>query len=143
MQAAECKDDLQRFVKVVCFACSAYNSGTRTKKPFNPVLGETFQHYVDGRRVRLLAEQVSHHPPIGAVHAQSDAWKYEVSTGAEASLIPAGAPAHMGSWPRTRSQNWMQVKTKFGGNSIQVQPLARYRVTLSHSGEQFTWGQLT
>jgi hypothetical protein len=35
------------------------------EKPFNPILGETFQCRVDGCPV--YAEQISHHPPIAAV----------------------------------------------------------------------------
>ena len=34
------------------------------KKPFNPLLGETFE--LVGKDYRFLAEQVSHHPPITA-----------------------------------------------------------------------------
>jgi len=37
-------------------------------KPFNPLLGETFELVKDG--FELIAEQVSHHPPITAVHCQ-------------------------------------------------------------------------
>ena len=35
-------------------------------KPFNPILGETFEHKTDD--FELLTEQVSHHPPVTAVH---------------------------------------------------------------------------
>tara|TARA_B110000285_G_C14948050_1_gene525331 strand:+ start:729 stop:887 length:159 start_codon:yes stop_codon:yes gene_type:complete len=34
------------------------------KKPFNPLLGETFEYVT--RKYRFLGEQVSHHPPISA-----------------------------------------------------------------------------
>jgi len=33
-------------------------------KPFNPILGETFQGIIDGCLV--YGEQISHHPPISA-----------------------------------------------------------------------------
>lgn len=32
------------------------------EKPFNPILGETYQGYVDG--CPIYVEQISHHPPI-------------------------------------------------------------------------------
>lgn len=32
------------------------------EKPFNPILGETFQAWVSG--CPAYAEQISHHPPI-------------------------------------------------------------------------------
>lgn len=36
------------------------------EKPFNPVLGETFQGSINGCPVFL--EQISHHPPIAAYY---------------------------------------------------------------------------
>lgn len=35
------------------------------EKPFNPILGETFQCWING--CPAYAEQISHHPPIGAL----------------------------------------------------------------------------
>lgn len=43
------------------------------KKPYNPILGETFEATYtlsDGKQMSFFAEQVSHHPPISAFHAQ-------------------------------------------------------------------------
>jgi hypothetical protein len=34
-------------------------------KPFNPVIGETFQGFIDG--CPLYGEQTSHHPPISTI----------------------------------------------------------------------------
>jgi hypothetical protein len=34
------------------------------EKPFNPILGETYQSWIDGCPVYF--EQISHHPPIAA-----------------------------------------------------------------------------
>ncbi len=42
----------------------------RIKKPFNPLLGETFE-YFEGD-VRCVLEQVSHHPPISAFYCDCD-----------------------------------------------------------------------
>lgn len=36
------------------------------EKPFNPILGETFQGLIDGCPV--YAQQISHHPPISSVY---------------------------------------------------------------------------
>jgi hypothetical protein len=41
----------------------------RTKKPFNSLLGETCDYDYDG--IRIISEQVSHHPPISAYHAET------------------------------------------------------------------------
>ena len=42
----------------------------RYQKPFNSLLGETFDLEFQGFRV--VCEQVSHHPPISAFHAESE-----------------------------------------------------------------------
>jgi len=50
---------------VLAFSLS-YNSSVinRTTKPFNPILGETWEF--KGKNFKFLSEQVSHHPPISA-----------------------------------------------------------------------------
>ena len=53
---------------VATFAVSIYSNITRTTKPFNPLLGETFE-YNNPKKFTFVAEQVSHHPPIGASYA--------------------------------------------------------------------------
>ena len=35
-------------------------------KPFNPVIGETFQGFIDG--CPIYGEQTSHHPPISTLY---------------------------------------------------------------------------
>jgi hypothetical protein len=47
----------------------------RIKKPFNPILGETFELVND--RFRFMAEQVSHHPPITAFVAETEGFRLE------------------------------------------------------------------
>ena len=41
-----------------------FTINTRTKKPFNPLLNETWEYYTD--KFQYVSEQVSHHPPIAA-----------------------------------------------------------------------------
>lgn len=70
-----------RMLAVVRWYLSAYHVRPKgTKKPFNPVLGETFSaHFkaapstscADG--VTWTAQQVSHHPPVSAFFARDDA----------------------------------------------------------------------
>ncbi|NWS86998.1 OSBL7 protein, partial [Toxostoma redivivum] len=61
-------------VYVAAFAVSAYASTyyRAGSKPFNPVLGETYECVRPDRGFRFISEQVSHHPPISACHAESD-----------------------------------------------------------------------
>lgn len=42
----------------------------RNKKPFNPLLGETLEIEING--MKCLFEQVSHHPPISALHVEHE-----------------------------------------------------------------------
>lgn len=107
----------------------AYPSAERTYKPFNPILGETFE--LKQGNMRYIAEQarhcglrqacpacpdppacaqVSHHPPIGAAHGSGPGWTYDITS----------AP-----------------RTKFNGNSIDVFPVGRTRIRLAAFGEVY------
>lgn len=66
-----------RMAYVAAFAGSSYSSTIdRIAKPFNPLLGETFEYARPDQGYRLFAEQVSHHPPIGAMLAESPRWSF-------------------------------------------------------------------
>ncbi|CAG9465360.1 unnamed protein product [Pedinophyceae sp. YPF-701] len=108
--AAAAPDEATRLAYVAAFAVSMYPSCERTCKPFNPILGETFEYYDDDHGITFLAEQVSHHPPISAAHAEADQWTY-----------------HIVSAPRT----------KFLGNSVEIFPLGRTRITMKASGDTY------
>ncbi|KAG6823106.1 hypothetical protein H0H92_011362, partial [Tricholoma furcatifolium] len=81
--AARERDSLRRLAFVAAFAMSNYSSTIgRIAKPFNPMLGETFEYVRFDKRFRYYSEQVSHHPPISACWAEAPAWCYygEVDT---------------------------------------------------------------
>lgn len=76
-KAASIDDSTLRMVYVAAFAASEYSSTIdRIAKPFNPLLGETFEYCRKDQGFRLITEQVSHHPPISACHAESAKWDY-------------------------------------------------------------------
>uniref|UniRef100_A0A915D6Y9 Oxysterol-binding protein n=1 Tax=Ditylenchus dipsaci TaxID=166011 RepID=A0A915D6Y9_9BILA len=51
------------------------NKSAMTTKPFNPVLGETYEcDRTEDLGWRSLTEQVSHHPPATAHHAEGQQW---------------------------------------------------------------------
>lgn len=104
--ADECEDPYVRLVYAASFFISVYYAIQRTWKPFNPILGETFELTNHGG-VTFIAEQVSHHPPISAGHAETEHFTYDITS---------------------------KVKTKFLGNSIEIYPLGRTRVTLKRDG---------
>ena len=58
----------ERMVYVAVFAASIYASTLgRTSKPFNPLLGETYEYTCSETRYRFFSEQVSHNPPVSAI----------------------------------------------------------------------------
>ena len=51
-----------RLAYVAALAVSVYSSNERTKKPFNPILGETWEMALPEVDGIYVAEQVCHHP---------------------------------------------------------------------------------
>ena len=63
---------LERITAVSRWFVSGFHyKTTGVKKPYNPILGETFAcawPHADGSRTQFVSEQVSHHPPVSAIH---------------------------------------------------------------------------
>lgn len=93
-----------RMAYVAAFAGSSYSSTIdRIAKPFNPLLGETYEYARPDKGYRLFAEQVSHHPPIGAMLAESPRWSF---------------------------YGHSHVDSKFYGRSFDIKPLGLWYLTL-------------
>ncbi|XP_073057067.1 oxysterol-binding protein-related protein 3C-like [Primulina eburnea] len=105
-QADECEDPYLRLVYAASWAISVYFAYQRTWKPFNPILGETYEMANHGG-ITFISEQISHHPPMSAGHAENEHFTYDVTS---------------------------KLKTKFLGNSLDVYPVGRTRVTLKRDG---------
>lgn len=76
-KAVQFEDSTLRLLYVSIFTASAYASTTkRVAKPFNPLLGETFEYARPDKQYRFFAEQVSHHPPISATYTESPRWDF-------------------------------------------------------------------
>ncbi|KAA8633746.1 hypothetical protein SMACR_01261 [Sordaria macrospora] len=119
--AADRSDSIERLIYVSAFAASEYASTIgRVAKPFNPLLGETFEYVRPDKNYRFFIEQVSHHPPIGAAWAESPKWTYY------------GESA---------------VKSKFYGKSFDVNPLGTWflklRPTSGGKEDFYTWKKVT
>ncbi|KAK5449405.1 hypothetical protein LTS15_008949 [Exophiala xenobiotica] len=119
--AADRPDSTERLVYVAAFAASEYASTIgRVAKPFNPLLGETYEYVRPDKGYRFFIEQVSHHPPIGAAHAESARWDY---------------------WGESA------VRSKFYGKSFDINPLGtwflRLRPSTGGPPELFTWKKVT
>jgi hypothetical protein len=61
-KASESTDTLEQFKASIAAYVSSIVTDISPLKPFNPIIGETFQGIVDN--VPIYVEQVSHHPPI-------------------------------------------------------------------------------
>ncbi|KAK4153103.1 Oxysterol-binding protein-domain-containing protein [Chaetomidium leptoderma] len=119
--AADRADSIERLLYVAAFAASEYASTIgRVAKPFNPLLGETFEYVRPDKNYRFFIEQVSHHPPVGAAWAESPKWTYY------------GESA---------------VKSKFYGRSFDINPLGTWFLKLrpTHGGKEdfYTWKKVT
>mmetsp|Transcript_4815 Transcript_4815/g.4686 ORF Transcript_4815/g.4686 Transcript_4815/m.4686 type:complete len:101 (-) Transcript_4815:580-882(-) len=98
-----------RLAYAACFAVSSYASNeNRTMKPFNPLLGETYELQRDG--FNLISEQVSHHPPVSAIHADHEKYWFSGMT---------------------------QVKTAFKGTYLVVNPSGTFHVVLKPYNDHF------
>ncbi|KAI9735808.1 MAG: hypothetical protein M1834_001273 [Cirrosporium novae-zelandiae] len=105
-----------RLIHVAAFAISTL-SNVRIKerairKPFNPMLGETFELVREDRGFRLIAEKVSHHPVQLAYQAESKNW----------SLVHSPMPSQ-----------------KFWGKSAELLTDGVVRLSLHAKSEHYSW----
>uniref|UniRef100_A0A4X1VLR5 Oxysterol-binding protein n=1 Tax=Sus scrofa TaxID=9823 RepID=A0A4X1VLR5_PIG len=114
-KASSLADPVERMQCVAAFAVSAVASQwERTGKPFNPLLGETYELVRDDLGFRLISEQVSHHPPISAFHAE----------GLNNDFIFHGS---------------IYPKLKFWGKSVEAEPKGTITLELLEHNEAYTW----
>ncbi|KAF6168586.1 hypothetical protein GIB67_005198 [Kingdonia uniflora] len=98
------------------FAISGYASTEgRNCKPFNSLLGETYEADYPDKGVRFFSEKVSHHPVIVACHCEGKGWKF---------------------WGDSN------LKSKFWGRSIQLDPVGILTLEFD-DGEVFQWSKVT
>ncbi|EMP26372.1 Oxysterol-binding protein-related protein 6 [Chelonia mydas] len=117
-KAAETDDPYERMVLIAAFAASGYASTyyRAGSKPFNPVLGETYECIREDKGFRFFSEQVSHHPPISACHCESKNFVF---------------------WQDIR---W---KNKFWGKSMEILPIGTLNVTFPKYGDYYVWNKVT
>jgi oxysterol-binding protein 1 len=86
-EAVKHEDSCIRMAYLMAFAITPYSSSiNRSKKPFNPMLGETFEYHDKKKNLYYISEQVSHHPPISASHCESRNFKYLASSNVKLSM---------------------------------------------------------
>ena len=68
-------DGCKKIADIFAFLFILYSTVPfRLRKPFNPLLGETFEFFE--KDIKCIIEQISHHPPIAAFYCESD--DYEI-----------------------------------------------------------------
>nr|XP_002131192.1 oxysterol-binding protein 1 [Ciona intestinalis] len=123
-RAEKCSTSQEQMAHVVAFSVSMYSTTLyRTGKPFNPLLGETYElDRRDDLGFRVICEQVSHHPPAAAMHvdsvnkSQSSGWSY-----------------------------WEEITlvSKFRGKYLNVTPTGVVHLKFHKSGNYYTWRKVT
>ncbi|XP_032493922.1 oxysterol-binding protein-related protein 6 isoform X4 [Phocoena sinus] len=117
-KASETDSPYERMVLIAAFAVSGYCSTyfRAGSKPFNPVLGETYECIREDKGFRFFSEQVSHHPPISACHCESKNFVF---------------------WQDIR---W---KNKFWGKSMEILPVGTLSAMLPKYGDCYVWNKVT
>uniref|UniRef100_A0A670ZQY1 Oxysterol-binding protein n=2 Tax=Pseudonaja textilis TaxID=8673 RepID=A0A670ZQY1_PSETE len=118
-RAVKCENAIEQMCFVAAFSVSSYSTTVqRTAKPFNPLLGETFElDRLEELGFRSLCEQVSHHPPAAAHHVYS----------------------------RKGWTLWQEITiaSKFRGKYLSILPLGTIHLEFHSSGNHYIWQKVT
>lgn len=119
-QAAKCDSPAEQLLYVAAFAISPL-SNSRVKdrsirKPFNPMLGETYELVREDKGFRFVSEKVSHRPVQIAFHAESEQWSFTQS-------------------PKPQS--------KFYGKSSEISQEGKARLFFYATGTTYSWTAAT
>ena len=119
--AAQCQDPCEQMAYIAAFTVSAYaTTSNRTGKPFNPLLGETFEcDRSSDLGWKSICEQVSQEPLTASMHTQGKKWNF-----------------------------WQDaiLESSFCGmtmNSMQVVPKGMAHLEFKESGNHYTWRRVT
>lgn len=118
-KAARCESSLEQMCLVAAFSVSSYSTTVhRTAKPFNPLLGETYElDRLEEFGYRSLCEQVSHHPPAAAHHVISQR-----------------------GWTLWQE---ITIASKFRGKYLSIMPLGAIHLHFHASGNHYVWRKVT
>uniref|UniRef100_A0A0R3RYC0 Oxysterol-binding protein n=1 Tax=Elaeophora elaphi TaxID=1147741 RepID=A0A0R3RYC0_9BILA len=116
-KADKCVDASERFEYVAAFIVSSLSCNyMRLSKPFNPLWFETYElDRSEENGYRFIAEQVSHHPPKSAFHAESKSYEFD---------------------------GIVSPRLKFWGTCIEVQPSGNFQLKFLNHNEIYTWKTL-
>ncbi|XP_074062456.1 oxysterol-binding protein 2 isoform X1 [Macrotis lagotis] len=118
-KAVKCENSTEQMCFVAAFSVSSYSTTVnRIAKPFNPMLGETYElDQMEEMGLRSLCEQVSHHPPAAAHHVLSkNGWSL---------------------WQE------ITISSKFRGKHLSIMPLGAIHLEFEASGNHYIWRKST
>ncbi|PWA00808.1 hypothetical protein BB558_003118 [Smittium angustum] len=115
-KAAFMPDSMDRIMYVTAFAISAYapRKYRTSYKPFNPMLGETYEFVRPDLGFRFISEKVSHHPMVVACHADSPNYSF---------------------WQDSN------IKTRFWGRSLELSQTSLVHIDLPATGDHYTYSK--
>ncbi|XP_032899495.1 oxysterol-binding protein 2-like isoform X1 [Amblyraja radiata] len=118
-KAAQCENPAEQMCYVAAFSVSSYSTTIhRTAKPFNPLLGETFElDRLAESGYRSLCEQVSHHPPAAAHHVYSKC-----------------------GWTLWQE---ITIASKFRGKYLSIMPLGAIHLQFHSGRNHYMWRKVT
>ncbi|XP_042661722.1 oxysterol-binding protein 2 isoform X3 [Tyto alba] len=118
-KAVKCESSTEQMCFVAAFSVSSYSTTVhRTAKPFNPLLGETYElDRLEELGFRSLCEQVSHHPPAAAHHVYSKR-----------------------GWTLWQE---ITIASKFRGKYLSIMPLGAIHLEFHSSGNHYVWRKVT
>jgi hypothetical protein len=110
----------ERLIYMAAFAISCFSSSRvkerAARKPFNPMLGETFELVREDKGFRFISEKVVHRPVRMACQAEAEKWTF----------VQSPTPVQ-----------------KFWGKSAELNTDGRVRIFLHASGEHYSWTTAT
>ncbi|XP_055002713.1 oxysterol-binding protein 2 isoform X2 [Sorex araneus] len=118
-KAVHCTSSMEQMCLVAAFSVSSYSTTVhRIAKPFNPMLGETYElDRLEDMGLRSLCEQVSHHPPSAAHYVFSrHGWSL---------------------WQE------ITIASKFRGKYLSIMPLGAIHLEFKGSGNHYVWRKST
>eukprot|EP00069_Balaena_mysticetus_P021973 bmy_14048T0 len=155
-EASHTTDPCERMVYIAAFAVSAYSSTYHRAgcKPFNPVLGETYECERPDRGFRFISEQVrpwkkwagrgSHVAKAGEHPGFKGPGRGSPTTPPSRRAMRSLRTSYSGkslSLPHpTPDMKW---KNKFWGKSLEIVPVGMVNVSLPRFGDHFEWNKVT
>ncbi|TPX48710.1 hypothetical protein SeMB42_g01117 [Synchytrium endobioticum] len=117
-RACSTLNPVDRIILITAFAVSAaaHSVNRARRKPFNPLLGETYECTRPDKGFKFVSEKVCQSSPIMACHAESPKYEY--------------------------SQNSL-IRTKFWGKSVELINHGNISLWLKDFDERYTWGKPT